>query len=157
MERYVIENKSNKISLLRPHDRMSVQIRLAPGDIYTDIYNLDENDINYYRQLAKSGLHLMKYADYLRKEGRKNELKKYLAENEVDLEENPELSLEEEGKNEDTKEEDKKVEEEDITEQSLKEMSEEDVRDLGEKLGVGNYWNKNLDTLSKDILSELQD
>jgi vacuolar-type H+-ATPase subunit I/STV1 len=175
-DRYVIENNGRKIVFLRPHNNMSVQIRLEPGDIYTDIYDLDENDINYYRQLAKNGLHLMKYENYLRKEGRTDELKEYLADEEevkdeevkeVDetveeeiqdeqekQEESEEEIQDEQEKQEESEEEDKYA---DITENKLKEMEEEEVRDLAEELDVGNYWNKKIDNLAKDILAKLKE
>ena len=161
-DRYVIENNGRKIVFLRPHNNMSVQIRLEPGDIYTDIYDLDENDINYYRQLAKNGLHLMKYENYLRKEGRTDELKEYLAdEEEVKDEEVKEVdeTVEEEIQDEQEKQEESEEEDKyaDITENKLKEMEEEEVRDLAEELDVGNYWNKKIDNLAKDILAKLKE
>lgn len=197
-DRYVIENNGRKIVFLRPHHNISIQIRLEPGDIYTDLYDLEENDINYYRQLAKNGLHLMSYENYLRKEGRTDELKEYLADDEEveeeekveepveeevqqdDSEEEPQKEIneedntekEEEEVKEEVKEVDETVEEEqqdeqdeseeedkyaDITENKLKEMEEDEVRDLAEELGVGNYWNKKIDNLAKDILTKLKE
>jgi hypothetical protein len=36
-------------------------------------------------------------------------------------------------------------------------MEEEEVRDLAEELDVGNYWNKKIDNLAKDILAKLKE
>ena len=176
VKEYVIVNKGRSIVGLRRHDSKGVKVRVVPesqkerGIWYVDLGRLEEEDIEYYKDLGKLGLKLLEKSRFNSLYNDELEFEEIDEEDSDEIEE--EGDSDEEGKNEEEieefdeedsdedeelegsiKEEENEEDEEDIyTEEELKEMEEDVVREIGEELGVGNYWNKNIDNLIEDIL-----